>query len=217
MAISDTDTPNDQSDLYIAVEEDGLVVTAREHANSDNSNKKLYCPKCLQDEGNHVPVKLDTTSLRYRHLTGAEHTCWRDGRHNDRHHPEIAQTVFAKLANNFETKNAEIEYTSIKSCDYDVAAKTPWNDLEGIVVEVQHQCGGFTTRFHRKVMNAHRAGYGVHVVFSPNPRGKQWFTQVIEDHMGSDARIGQYCDDDLQLGTIIHPDEMHYRKFYNTD
>jgi hypothetical protein len=208
MAIATKQPGQDSSQLYIAVRErDGRVVTAREVAENDWRDHDMYCPCCMQ-RGDRVQVHLDPVDVTFVHDTDVPKACYRDDRCNDRHHQETTQAVYAALQNDFTTEAARVEWWT-DHATFDVAADTPFQpELEGVVVEAHHKCANVRRRIKRKVRAAAKLGYGIHIVTTEEATAQTFLNEFIKDYTGPEATVGSYEDGKLELGAMIHPDDV---------
>lgn len=208
-------TPNmsrEDSEIYIGKQPDGTIMTVLEYAARDaglNPPPKVSCPNCAAD-GEHQLLTYDSAERRFIHQDVIR-DCYRDDRTHDRDHPLVQQTVYKRLHDDVRYEQADIEYPLTHSQNehklwYDVGAKFPYDDsLSGIVVEVQHQAGRFSTRLLSRVRIAHQQNHGVYVIFTPSASMRQSYKRRLTKLKGSRAQVGSYHMNSINLGTMIRP------------
>lgn len=205
----------EESEIYIARKQDGTLITVQEYAARQaglNRPSPIFCPHCFSEADEEQPLTYDTEKCRFVHQR-VWRDCYQDDRTTDRDHPLIQQTVFKQLKNDDQYSYTDIEFPLKRwnSCDqlsFDVGAiLSEDTDLQGILVEVQHQSGTFSDRLYPRIKDAQKRNYGVYVVFSPSARYQQWFGKRLIKLKGLDARVGLYENGNVDLGTLIHPDD----------
>ena len=214
VSVAPTSMSREDSEIYIGKKLDGTLITIFEYLEKVSQldyPPVVFCPKCA-DNGEKQPLTFLAEEYRFIHKN-IRRDCYQDHRTHDPDHPLTQQTVYRDFHNSRRFDYPDIEYsldnqTNQSRLRYDIGAKLPHNpNLEGVVVEVQHRSGRFSSRLYRGLKTAHHRNYGVYVIFTPSASQQQWFSRRLERMKSDSVTVGSYNDDTVDLGTMIRPDD----------
>lgn len=212
--LAPTHMRGEDSKIYIGKQSDGSLITVLEYAAMEAGLAQpveLVCPNCAK-ESEEQPLTYLPDEHRFVHQEVCR-DCYQDHRTNERAHPLTKQTLLKILNNRDGYSQPEVEYPLNRwkgdsKLFYDVGVGLPNDDnLEGVLVEIQHQSGGFSSRLPSRIRLAQRRNFGVHVVFTPTASGRQSYRRRLTKMKGENARVGSFSRGTVDVGTMIRPED----------